>query len=161
MCSRESSEYSVCSSILPCLSSWLSSPCSPLSSRVRIFREAHKKKSRCFPLPGRAAGPGGEQAHFCWVIPAPDPTQACRAGSCFSQQPVIHTELFNQELSETVREEMGLLMLTSDAGGRQRGGTAARTALVLGAPPVLAYLQLIEVICAVFPRQTLYNARYR
>lgn len=52
-------------------------------------------------------------------------------------------------------------MLTGDAGGGQRGGTTARTALVLGAPPVLAYLQLIEVICAVFPRQTLHNARYR
>lgn len=40
--SRERREYSVCSSILPCRSSWVSIPLSPLSSKVRIFRKREK-----------------------------------------------------------------------------------------------------------------------
>lgn len=64
VCSRESREYSVCSSILPCLSSWLSIPCSPLSSRVRICRKAYEEKEQCFPLPRRTAGQG-KRVHFC------------------------------------------------------------------------------------------------
>lgn len=51
--SRERREYSVCSSILPCRSSWVSIPLSPLSSKVRIFR----KREMTFIVPRKTQMP--------------------------------------------------------------------------------------------------------
>lgn len=57
--SRERREYSVCSSILPCRSSCVSIPLSPLSSKVRIFR----KREKTFTTPRKKQMPP-ELSHF-------------------------------------------------------------------------------------------------
>lgn len=57
--SRERREYSVCSSILPCRSSWVSIPLSPLSSKVRIFR----KREKTFTAPTKTQTPSN-LSHF-------------------------------------------------------------------------------------------------
>lgn len=61
------------------------------------------------------------------------------------------------------QEEMVSLLLTSVGAkvGKREPGWQDGPSPQYASPPRLAYLQLIEVICAIFPRQALHNARHR
>lgn len=62
------------------------------------------------------------------------------------------------------QEEMGHLVLTGGAGVKAMCGVRREDEQLgqawLRVLACASYLQLIEVICAVFPCQTLHNARY-